>query len=219
MKIVLIRHGQSMGNLNCSVYREIPQAEIELSEKGIQQCCLLSSILCKKEIINNNTIVIHSPLKRAKQTSEILVKQSGFNIALLSDPLLVEQWWGEANGYSSFDEYINNLPGEKELYKSTGFFYYRPPRGESLADVYQRVGMFLVLKRFFRDDFFQNILLVAHSSVVQMLEKHMIGCEANPKFVTDPNNVWGNCHAKIYTIRGWDYCGPQVEKVECVDPE
>lgn len=229
MKLLLVRHGQSLGNISCAVYKEMPQTEIGLSEKGVQQCQSLRSVLVRNKILTERTICIHSPLKRAQHTAEILcdLGPQYHEITRLSDPFLVEQWWGEANGWPSFDSYINNCPNlfkreaEKELYKSTGFFYYRPPRGESLADVYQRVGTFLVLKDFFRGYFseFQNVLLVAHSSVVQILEKHITGCEINEKFITEPNSVWGNCHTKVYTISGWDSFGPKIETIEYIDPE
>ena len=65
MKIYVVRHGQTNWNVKGKIQGK---SDIELNEKGIEQAKEL------KELIKNYDInlIISSPLKRAKQTAEII---------------------------------------------------------------------------------------------------------------------------------------------------
>jgi hypothetical protein len=76
-RIILVRHGESEGNLDESVYRHTPDARISLTELGKDQAIEAGKNL-KKEVINggaNETIYVYlSPYLRSKQTYEGISK-------------------------------------------------------------------------------------------------------------------------------------------------
>lgn len=65
-RIVLIRHGESEGNVDQTVYGKIPDNLIHLSELGIKQAKETGKKL--KELIGNETVqFFYSPYKRSEE--------------------------------------------------------------------------------------------------------------------------------------------------------
>jgi hypothetical protein len=76
-RIILVRHGESEGNLDESVYRRTPDAHISLTQLGKDQAIEAGKKL-KNEVINGgpdeNIYVYLSPYLRSKQTYEGISK-------------------------------------------------------------------------------------------------------------------------------------------------
>ena len=76
-RIILVRHGESEGNLDESVYSRTPDAHISLTQLGKNQATEVGKRL-KEEVINTNpdeTIYVYlSPYLRSKQTYEEISK-------------------------------------------------------------------------------------------------------------------------------------------------
>jgi hypothetical protein len=72
-RIILVRHGESEGNLDESVYTRTPDAHISLTQLGKNQATEVGKKL-KEEVINGtqheNICVYLSPYLRSKQTYE-----------------------------------------------------------------------------------------------------------------------------------------------------
>ena len=76
-RIILVRHGESEGNLDESVYRRTPDALISLTQLGKRQAVEAGEKL-KEEVINGglaeSIYVYLSPYLRSKQTYEEISK-------------------------------------------------------------------------------------------------------------------------------------------------
>jgi broad specificity phosphatase PhoE len=136
-KLILIRHGQSLGNIDNKIYSQVPDNQINLSELGHEQA--FQAGLSLKEIINKNdkTKFYVSPFLRTKQTfKEISAHFTEDQYTYIEDPRLREQEWGNYQESSQLDK----IRVER---RKVGKFYYRFPTGESGADVYDRASLFL----------------------------------------------------------------------------
>jgi broad specificity phosphatase PhoE len=145
-KIFLIRHGESTGNVDRSIYEHTPDWKVELTDKGKTQARDVSEIIYNAlEYTLQSFIRVHvysSPWIRARQTAEPLIHQLKcldpdiIQYKYYEDPRLREQDWG------NFPKPGATLDLKKERNKY-GPFFYRFPNGESGADVYDRISTFL----------------------------------------------------------------------------
>ena len=162
-RIILIRHGESEGNINKKVYREKPDYTLLLTETGISQAQHLGEkllYLFEKE----HSYFYVSPFWRTRMTFENIVKcfpreQFSYN----EEPRIREQEWGHLRTVSEI-EII-----EKER-KNYGSFYYRIPDGESAADLYDRVSDFFdtLFRDFEYQDFPENALIITHGMSIRV---------------------------------------------------
>ena len=103
MRIILIRHGQSTGNTERRFQGQSKDPRFHLTELGKQQARKL-----KQRFINENKAPTHiysSPLKRVKETAEIIA--DGTNIAIQYSDDLQEYGLGILTGMS-IEEASNN---------------------------------------------------------------------------------------------------------------
>lgn len=90
MKLIIVRHGESMGDIE---QRYEGKSDFELSSKGHLQAACLSKWLAETQSI---TTIITSPLKRAVQTAEYI--SSSTNAPILYEELLSEIDLGYVTG-------------------------------------------------------------------------------------------------------------------------
>jgi len=180
MKIILVRHAQSRGNLDPSEYYRTLDCDIELTEKGVDQARQagdeISRILTNLEFNGGNSplALISSTYRRAEHTAEIIEKRlielanNGFHWEphSYSDPLLVERAWG------GLRELIDSRDFKSEIHFN---FYYVPPNGgESFFDCYQRVVMFFQeLMRKFTG--YENVVIVSHGEWIRLALMYLDG--------------------------------------------
>ena len=92
MEILLTRHGQTEWNVLRKVQGKV---DIELNTTGIKQAEETAVKLKNTDI----DIIISSPLKRAKQTADILNKEK--NLPIIIDDRISERDFGEFEGIMS----------------------------------------------------------------------------------------------------------------------
>jgi broad specificity phosphatase PhoE len=162
-KIILIRHGESEGNLDKSHYEITPDFALKLTPKGIGQAEQAGKMI--RELIKDEGIYVYlSPFHRARQTFQHIRAGIENNIVkVIEDPRIREQDWG----------HLRNQEDNKEIAEARdnfSTFYFRIPDGESGADVYDRVSSFLdtLHRDFDKDDFPENILLVTHGLTMRL---------------------------------------------------
>lgn len=155
MNIYLIRHGETDWNKQGKIQGYI---DIPLNQQGRLQAKILASKL--KEISIDR--IYTSDLLRASQTAEIINKSMKSH--LISEERLRERNYGEWQKLSWSEVHSQN-PDLKEEWK-TNPVHSKPPKGESLQDLYERVNNFLseILKTEMN-----NILIVAHNSPLKIL--------------------------------------------------
>ena len=169
-KIILIRHGESEGNVDPAIYRNTYDHDVKLTKKGKDQAKNVGKIL--KTILDKNELDIYvSPYKRTIETWEGIkkgLKKKHLNVEL--EPRLREQ---EHKIFRDSDERSYLFTRQKKM----GKFWYRFSNGESGCDVYSRVNTFLTELRLDRKIFERenDIIIVTHEitirSIIQKLFK------------------------------------------------
>ena len=163
--IILIRHGQSQGNVNRILYSSVPDYAVELTDVGIQQAQRAGEVL--KVGFTGNFAVYSSPYFRTIQTLNNIGKTKKFDRQrdwIREEPRIREQeWCGKlpSDGFSLEQE---------DARFGYGHFYYRFDGGESCADVYDRVSDFMdtLHRDFQKPDFPENVLLVTHGMTMRI---------------------------------------------------
>ena len=89
MKILVTRHGQTSWNVLGKIQG---QTDIELNETGRIQARETGESIKNEDI----DLIITSPLKRARETAEIINKN--FNVNIIEDRRLMERCFGEYEG-------------------------------------------------------------------------------------------------------------------------
>ena len=158
-KLILIRHGQSVWNKE---NRFTGITDVELSEKGIEEA-KKSSILIDDLGIDID-IAYTSNLKRAINTCEIIL--SNKNVEIIKDSSLNERDYGFLAGKNK-QEIINEY-GEYCIHKWRRGYYERPPNGENLHEVCNRVSEYFYsnISHRLKD---KNILISAHGNSLRAL--------------------------------------------------
>lgn len=162
-RIILIRHGESEGNVNKRIYNLKPDYALLLTDKGKHQASAAGAYI--KELVNGEKIKFYvSPLYRTRQTFKHICKQfPDDQYRWQEEPRLREQEWGHLRSLEQCIE-IENLRND------FGTFYFRIPDGESAADVYDRVSDFFntLYRDFEKKDFPPNAIMVTHGMSIRL---------------------------------------------------
>lgn len=162
-RIFLVRHGQSQGNVDTSMYSHTPDYKLELTEIGMNQAIEAGKEL--KHLIGSESVKFYiSPLWRTRSTFKGILQSFKKNeFEYIEDPRIREQEWGHLKSV----EESARVNKERDDY---GTFYYRIPDGESGADVYDRVAAFMeTLHRDFKKaDCPNNIVIVTHGLAIRL---------------------------------------------------
>lgn len=169
-RIFLIRHAQSAGNINRSLYKSVPDWKIELSDDGHKQASELGDRL-SEELKNYGSVAVYtSPYKRTLQTWENILEKFKENRIIVQsvkeDPRLREQEWGNLREFDG--KTLEEVETERDAY---GSFFYRFSHGESGADVYDRCTGFLstLYRDFTKDNMPENVIIVTHGYTLRVL--------------------------------------------------
>jgi broad specificity phosphatase PhoE len=160
-RIVLLRHGESLANLDPFVYEHTPDHAIELTLAGVEQARKSGATL--RAMFGDEDVQAYvSPYVRAHQTLRALAIDD-LIARVNEEPRLREQDW--ANYQDTAD-----ITRQKQLRDRYGHFFYRFTDGESGADVYDRVSSFLetLHRQFARHDYPANALLVTHGLTMRL---------------------------------------------------
>ncbi len=162
-RILLVRHGRSEGNADKSQYETVPDYALNLTSEGIEQARQAGRDV--KNIIGSEKLHVYlSPYYRTRQTYRYIQESIEANIVkAFEDPRLREHDWGHLRS----PEVNQDIIRERERFSS---LYYRIPDGESGADVYDRVSVFLetLHRDFHKSDYPHNTLIVTHGMTLRL---------------------------------------------------
>jgi broad specificity phosphatase PhoE len=162
-RIILVRHGESEGNIDRSTYAVKPDFKLLLTETGKQQASEAGQQI--KELLGDESVMFYvSPMWRTRMTFEFMAAHFGDRqFHWKEDPRLREQEWGH------FRDLKANIQIDDERNKF-GTFYYRIKDGESCADVYDRVSDFMhsLYRDFTKPRYPENVVLVSHGMTVRL---------------------------------------------------
>ena len=160
-RIVLIRHGESEGNVDDSVYERVPDHALRLTARGRAQAAEAGERL-RTQFAGERVSAYVSPYRRTLETYRLLRFDPSLARAR-EEPRLREQDWGNWQDHADVER-------QKSSRNSYGHFFYRFAQGESGADVYDRVGAFLesLWRSFEAPDHPPNVLLVTHGLTMRL---------------------------------------------------
>ncbi|XP_059648561.1 phosphoglycerate mutase-like protein AT74 [Cornus florida] len=142
-RIILVRHGESRGNLDGAAYSTTPDHRIQLTEQGIAQARLagekIRRVISEDGRLDNWRVYFYvSPYERTRSTLREIGRSFSKErvIGVREECRVREQDFGNFQ----VEERMKTI---KETREKFGRFYYRFPEGESAADVFDRVSSFL----------------------------------------------------------------------------
>lgn len=160
-KLILVRHGQSVWNLE---NRFTGWKDVDLSPLGIEEAKAAGEKLKSVKI----DIAYTSVLIRAKHTLEIIQDVAGLqDIPVIEDKALNERMYGDLEGLNKADTAAKF--GEEQVRIWRRSFDIAPPGGESLKDTYDRVIPYF--KSHIEKDLNKGLttLVVAHGNSLRAL--------------------------------------------------
>ncbi|MET0789555.1 MAG: histidine phosphatase family protein [Cellulomonas sp.] len=172
-ELVLVRHGESVGNVAAAAAEragleaidlETRDADTPLSPLGAEQAAALGTWLREQRPGDGSPDVVWcSPYVRAVQTATIALREAGSSLALHQDERLRDRELGILDLLTSTGV-AARYPDEDARRRHLGKFYYRPPGGESWADLALRVRS--LLADLDRVEAGRRVLVVAHDAVI-----------------------------------------------------
>ncbi|WP_456465363.1 2,3-bisphosphoglycerate-dependent phosphoglycerate mutase [Persephonella sp.] len=165
-KLVLVRHGQSIWNLQ---NRFTGWIDVPLTEKGKEEAYKAGELL--KDI--RFDVAYTSMLTRAQETLRIILETIGLLIPIIKDHALNERHYGALQGLNK--DRAREKWGKEIVHLWRRSYDIPPPEGESLKDTAERTIPFLerAIMGDIKDG--RDVLVVAHGnslrSIVMYLEK------------------------------------------------
>ncbi len=148
-QLIIVRHGQSAGNVARDVAHEAladrialtnRDADVPLSDLGREQAHALGLWFSETAHDQQPEILLSSPYVRALQTAEVFRGAGGTSeqVPICFDERLREKEFGILDGLTT-PGVANVFPEQAEFRRLLGKFYHRPPGGESWCDVILRL--------------------------------------------------------------------------------
>lgn len=140
-RIILVRHGQSEGNVDEAVYTRVADPRIGLTEQGVaeaEECGRKIRKVIEEDGAEDWKVYFYvSPYRRGLETLRNLAKafERSRIAGVREEPRLREQDFGNFQNEEQ-------MKIEKATRARYGRFFYRFPNGESAADVYDRITGF-----------------------------------------------------------------------------
>jgi 2,3-bisphosphoglycerate-dependent phosphoglycerate mutase len=206
MRLFLVRHGESLGNVDRSVHARMADHAIPLSEKGKEQARHAGGELARHFSERFGRVdaaprlrLWTSPYARTRETADGLqLGAPGWLTDRREHVLLCEQQFGLFDGIPE-EELPIRFPNEQAHYAKQeqfhGRFWARMPLGESRFDVATRVHQ--AFGTFLRDrdrNGIENIVVVCHGVTLRAIT--MMWCHRTPEwFDAEPNPQ--NCAIRL----------------------
>ncbi len=190
----IVRHGESTGNVAAAAAEtgrleqiDIPErdADVPLSDTGREQAAAVGTWLASRP----PDVVVVSPYLRTVQTAETALADLG-DIPVHRDERLRDRELGILDLLTTHGVQTR-LPDEAIRRKRLGKFYYRPPGGESWADVALRLRSLLGDLR--RDHDGGRVLLFGHEAIVFLLRYLIEGLDERQLMELAHDGTIANC--------------------------
>ena len=188
-KLILVRHGQSMWNLQ---NRFTGWVDINLSQKGIKEAKKAGKLLKDYKF----DIAYTSELQRANETLNLILnenpnhdefiihhndksydeftlrKEDKKTLGIVKNQKLNERHYGDLQGLNKA-ETMKEF-GEEQVHIWRRSYNIAPPNGESLKDTYARAVPYFrnkILKKVVEEN--KNIIIVAHGNSIRAIIKYL----------------------------------------------
>lgn len=200
-QLVLVRHGESCGNLADAEAQKrgaerldlsARDADVELSDTGRRQADAVNAWLRENESLRPD-VVLSSPYRRAAETAERAIE--GLDLDIIYDERLRERDLGVFDGLTGAGIRAT-YPEEAERRKKLGKFYYQPPSGESWCDVVFRIRtLFSDLRETFDGT---TVWMFTHQAVITSFRYVLEGLSEQQLMEIDASAKLGNASMTRY---------------------
>lgn len=164
-KLILVRHGQSIWNLE---NRFTGWVDVPLTAKGEEEARSAGKKLHGMKI----DVAYTSALRRAQNTLDLIIETMGVDLPVIRDQALNERHYGDLQGLNKEDTAKRFGDDQVKIWRRS--YDIPPPNGEALKNTAERTLPFF--ERCILGDIKQgkNVLVVAHGnsnrSIVMMLD-------------------------------------------------
>ncbi|WP_022681736.1 histidine phosphatase family protein [Sphingobium bisphenolivorans] len=205
-RLIIVRHGQSAGNvardaateaLADRIALDVRDADVPLSDLGREQARALGHWYARGPAEERPEFLLSSPYLRACQTADAFRKASGTDAStdICFDERLREKEFGILDGLTTSG--IRNLvPEQAEFRRLLGKFYHRPPGGESWCDVILRLRS--VMDTISLHYAGKRVMIFTHQVVVLCLRYIIEGMTEKEILAIDREGDVANCAVTDY---------------------
>ncbi len=199
--LILIRHGQSLWNLE---NRFAGWSDIPLTEQGTKDAAVTGAQLREFTI----DAAFTSRLQRAQSTLQIILKTLGqAKVPVEKDSALNERHYGDLQGLNKAE--TAQKYGQEQVLLWRRSFDTPPPNGESIADCVRRTTPFFVHYILPRVQAGETILVVAHGNSIRPILRHLEKLDDD----TTAEMEIGLCTPYIYWFDGKKMTKKEVREI------
>ena len=161
MKLVLVRHGQSIYNLE---NRFTGWKDVDLTQQGIDEAIQAGKILKKNNF--NFDIAYTSNLIRAQETLSLILKELNSSLSPISNEALNERDYGDLIGQNKKEAAEKFGKEQVQIWRRS--YDTPPPGGESLKMTCNRALPYFnnILKKVYNGN---NIIIAAHGNSIRAI--------------------------------------------------
>mmetsp|Transcript_21154 Transcript_21154/g.39765 ORF Transcript_21154/g.39765 Transcript_21154/m.39765 type:complete len:337 (-) Transcript_21154:65-1075(-) len=193
LRVILVRHGQSEGNIDKTLFRTKGDNLMELTELGSKQAVAVGKRV--KQVVHDEKVFFYvSPFQRTLQTARNMIF-SAFDsqqvVDVSVDPRIREQEFGNLQG----DDFI----GLREESTKIRRFWYRFPTGESGADVYDRTKQWwdsMMSRHLLENSGASSIIVVTHGLTMRLILMQLFHWSPNTF-----HTVWNPDNCAMYVLK------------------
>src|SRR4051794_17697867 len=207
--LAVVRHGQSTGNV-IAERAELDgleaidilerDADVPLSDTGREQAAAVRAWFAGRPSGERPGIAVVSPYLRARQTAELAL--AGLGVPTVVDERLRDRELGVLDLLTGRGVHAR-LPDEARRRTRLGKFYYRPPGGESWADVLLRLRA--LLREVREDHPGGRVVLFGHEATVLLLRYLAEGLSEAELMAVAQRTTIANC-----SISSWRRAGAEL---------
>ncbi|HUQ00030.1 MAG TPA: histidine phosphatase family protein [Aeromicrobium sp.] len=201
----IVRHGESTGNVAAvraqadlaeTIDIDLRDADVPLSSTGKTQARAVREWMASSSTTPPDAVVV-SPFRRARETAELALE--GLALTPTVDERLRDRDLGVLDLLTKTGIEAR-MPEESRRRARLGKFYYRPPGGESWADVLLRLRS--LLRDIDEDHPQERVLLFAHDATVSMMRYLLEGMDEQTLMETARKTPIANCSISSWRREG-----------------
>ena len=206
-EILLVRHGQSAGNVALEeaeargvsfIDIAMRDVDVPLSELGERQALALGDHFASLPPEKRPTVVLASPYVRAQETARFILERMcavRAPIEIVFDERLREREFGIIDRLTRKGVH-EKYPEQAEFHKRLKKFYYRAPGGESWCDVILRLRS--VQDSLARDYAGERVMIVCHTVVIFCFRYLFEKLTEQEILAIDKSELLANCSVTSY---------------------
>lgn len=190
-RIIVVRHGESEGNVDSTMYLKKHNSKLELTDLGVAQAVEVGWYLKDKVGEGESAIAFSSPYLRTLGTAEWATGH--LDIPIYEENLLREVEWGSY--WAKRHDHDENFNLRLEQMRTDRYFY-QFPHGESMAKGYDRFQTFMYGRLKNALEKHDVVVLFTHGIMMKLIDQSLRGLtNENTLKMQHPKN----CETRIYT--------------------